>query len=225
MSMKTTSTDQISKRELLKKINLHGHRLKDALHFVSRFIRKPSSVGSIWPSSQHLGKVMIENIPMKAGDVIIEYGPGTGPFTHLLRDYIPQGIEYLGIEHDHRLYKGLCARFPEMRFHHGSAEDAPALLKHYGLAPARLIISGLPFANMPPPLQERILQATQKALRSDGIFRTFTYLLSGIRPHAVHFRKMVSRYFLFHHERKKVMRNFPPAQVLSYSHPIERGRS
>lgn len=195
------------------------HSLTDALYFLSRFIKKPHSVGSIWPSSQQLGKAMLHGIPLKESDVIIEYGPGTGPFTKLIQPYLKQGVRYLGIEHDLHLFQGLQRRFPEMQFHHGSAEEAPELLKQYNLPPARLIVSGLPFANMPPFLQDEILKATQQSLLPDGHFRTFTYFFSGIHPQAQHFKRNVKERFLHHQQSKKVFLNFPPASVLSYSHP------
>ncbi|MFI0348207.1 MAG: class I SAM-dependent methyltransferase [Chthoniobacterales bacterium] len=197
---------------------------QDALRFFGRFISKPQSVGSIWPSSQQLGEEMLRGVALKAGDVVIEYGPGTGPFTKLLQPYLARGVDYLGIERDDHLYKGLQQRFPEMRFHHGCAEEAPELLRHYHLNSARLIISGLPFANMAWPLQERILEATQQALRPDGYFRAFTYLFSSISPHANQFRRMAHERFLYDHGSKKVMLNFPPARVLSYSHPIVKNK-
>ncbi len=208
-----------------KKTHHSPHSLRSRLHFLSRFILKPHSVGSVWPSSRHLGKAMIEDIDFQPGDVVVEYGPGTGPFTSLLRQYLPQGIEYLGIEYDRKLCESLQHRFPEMRFHHGSAEETLHLLKHYQLGPARLVVSGLPFANMPPPLQERILTATQQALRPDGIFRTFTYLLSSMSPHSRHFRKKIADHFHHDHGSKTVMLNFPPARVLSYAHPIRGNAS
>jgi len=177
---------------------------------------KPYSVGSIWSSSEQLGKAMLEQISFQPGDVVVEYGPGTGSFTYLLRQCLPQGIQYLGIEHDLNLCRMLQNKFPEMLFHHGSAEETEKLLKHYRLGQARLVLSGLPFANMGAPLQERILTATQSALRPDGLFRTFTYLFSTINPRARHFQKRAAVYFQQHEHSRIVLRNFPPACILSY---------
>jgi phospholipid N-methyltransferase len=198
------------------------HSWKDPLHLLSRFLMKPHSVGSIWPSSQHLARAMIDGVTLKPGDVIVEYGPGTGPFTKLLRDYVAAGVDYVGIEYDKNLYKNLTNRFSEMRFHHGSAEDTASILQHYNLKPASLIVSGLPFANMPAALQERILNATQEALLEDGMFRTFSYLLSSVRPRITHFQKMVSTRFNEKHQTTTVLRNFPPARVFSFSGPIKQ---
>lgn len=162
---------------------------------------------------------MLEEITIHPGDVVVEYGPGTGPFTSVLKKRMPEGVEYLGIEFDKELHRNLVRRFPGMRFHHGSAEDTPKILQHYRLQPAKIILSGLPFANMPPELQARILSSTRDAMRSDGIFRTFTYLLSTLNPSTIHFRRLMDEYFLEHHTAKTVFQNFPPARVLSYSRP------
>jgi len=176
-----------------------AHTLADALHFVTRFITKPGAVGSLWPSSRDLGLAMVRELRLEAGDVLVEYGPGTGPFTSVLREWMPPGTEYLGIEFDPELHRTLVRRFPGMRFHLGSAEDTPAILADHGLGKARIIISGLPFSIMPPELQHRILEATSAALHDEGTFRTFTYLFSFLSPGSNHFHRMLSRHFREHH--------------------------
>ena len=134
---------------------------------------------------------------------------------------MPQGTEYLGIEFDHELHRSLVRRFRGMRFHHGSAEETPEILASHGLGHARLIVSGLPFANMPPDLQQRILGATSEALHEEGTFRTFSYLFSFLSPRSNHFRRMLNERFREHHTARRVMRNFPPAKVLSFSGPVK----
>lgn len=195
----------------------HPHRLRDALHFLSRFATQPGSIGSLWPSSRKLAEAMVAGIDLAPGDIVVEYGPGTGPFTSVLRERMPDGAHYLGIERDHELHRGLVRRFPGMCFHHGSAEETPSILAHHGLGRARLILSGLPFANMPRNLQERILLATHDSLHEQGTFRTFTYLLSAMSPRTKHFRRLVGKHFHHHPGGEAVMGNFPPAKVLSYS--------
>ena len=201
----------------------HPHRLSDALHFLSRFITQPGYIGSIWPSSRELGEAMIAEISLQPGDVVVEYGPGTGPFTSVLKERMPKGVEYIGIEFDRELHRNLVRRFPGLRFHHGSAEETPDILAHHGLGSAKAIISGLPFANMPAALQSRILESTRSALHHTGIFRTFTYLLSTLNPSTIHFRRLMNEHFHEHHQAKTVLRNFPPARVLSYSQPVQKG--
>ncbi len=195
------------------------HSWKDAFHLLSRSLRAPHKVGSLWPSSRYLARYMLQGVPLKSGDVVVEYGPGTGPFTHFLKYYVEQGVSYLGIEQDRVLYEKLRRRFPQLRFHHGSAEEVKQLLPYYQLEKPSLVISGLPFANMPAAIQEAILQVTQEVLRDDGFFRTFTYLFSSISPRALQFKKIVLNKFLQQHQSKIVFSNLPPARVLSFSHP------
>ena len=192
----------------------HPHRLRDALHFLSRFATQPGSIGSLWPSSHKLAAAMIADV--------VEYGPGTGPFTSALKERMPRGVRYLGIERDKELHRHLVRRFPGMLFHHGSAEETPAILAHHGLGAARLVLSGLPFANMPGDLQERIIVATRDSMLESGIFRTFTYLLAILSPRTSHFRQLVGQHFAHYQAGGTVMQNFPPAKVLSYSHPIRK---
>ena len=184
------------------------------------FLRR---IAPVHLQSRELGEAMIEEITLKPGDLVVEYGPGTGPFTSVLKERMPQGVEYLGIEYDRELHRNLVRRFPGLRFHHGSAEQTPEILAHHRLGPAKVVLSGLPFANMPPDLQARILESTRAALHHDGIFRTFTYLLSSLNPSTTHFHRLVSAHFHHHHKPKTVMQNFPPARVLSYSKPVQKG--
>ena len=162
---------------------------------------------------------MLESVPLRAGDVVVEYGPGTGSFTSVLLERMPGGVEYLGIERDPEFHRNLVRRFSGVRFHHGSAEDTPAILDHHRLGRAKLVLSGLPFANMPSDLQGRILGATRTALHAEGVFRAFTYLFSSISPRTARFKQLAREHFHDHSSGRTVMKNFPPAKVLSYSRP------
>lgn len=164
---------------------------------------------------------MVESVPLRAGDVVVEYGPGTGSFTSVLMERMPGGVEYLGIERDPEFHRNLVRRFPGMRFHHGSAEDAPAILAHHNLGHAKLVLSGLPFANMPHELQGRILGATRAALHAEGVFRAFTYLFASVSPRTARFKQLAREHFRDHCGGRTVMRNFPPAKVLSYARPVK----
>ncbi|MCC6670012.1 MAG: phospholipid methyltransferase [Planctomycetes bacterium] len=188
-----------------------------AFGFFLRFLRHPGQVGALWPSSRHLAQAMVAGIELAPGDVVVEFGPGLGPFTALLRETMPRGVRYLGIELDPKFYRHLTERFPDLAFHHGSADEADVVLERMGLPKAKLILSGLPFASFPHDLQARILDATQRALRPDGLFRTFTYVGIGAATAAgKRFRRMMRERFARAWQSKPVLRNVPPAYVLSY---------
>lgn len=196
--------------------NIHSHPLRERLYLMRRFFAQPHTVGSIWPSSRFLGRAMLRNVFLKKGDLVVEYGPGTGPFTSLLRPYLTHGVHYLGIERDGKLYKAIQTRFPEMQFHHGSAEETPSLLERYQLPKASLIVSGLPFANMPPALQRRILEAAYDSLKPEGEFRTFTYLFSSLNPRSIDFQKTAALFFQKKNNDEVVLLNVPPAKVMRF---------
>ncbi len=49
--------------------------------FLLEYIKNPSKVGAIAPSSRYLADGMIQSIDFNSAECIVEYGPGTGVFT------------------------------------------------------------------------------------------------------------------------------------------------
>jgi SAM-dependent methyltransferase len=72
--------------------------LAEAIAFITRFASAPTNIGAVFPSSRDLAEAMLHGIELQPGDVVVEYGPGTGAFTELLLERLPEGAEYLGIE-------------------------------------------------------------------------------------------------------------------------------
>jgi len=194
------------------------HPLRDKLHFLATFLRRPFHVGSLWPSSRRLAEAMVAGVPLEAGDVVVEYGPGTGPMTLALARCMPEGVRFLGIEREAGFFDLLKKRFPHLEFVQGSAEDVESYLAARNLPPAKLIVSGLPFAAMPMELQDRIVGATKRALREDGVFRTFAYMHAYGSQRAKQFRECMQRQFGTFQRSSPVLRNMPPAYVLTYRH-------
>jgi phosphatidylethanolamine/phosphatidyl-N-methylethanolamine N-methyltransferase len=203
------------------------HSWSRSLSLLKKAWQHPQDIGALWPSSRFLAKAMLEGIALQSGDVLVEYGPGTGPFTEYLKQETlsQEKIDYLGIEYDFHFYQDLKKRFPTLQFYHGSAAEVTTILQKYGSfrslkeekeRKATYIISGLPFSLMPPGLQESILQGSAESLETFGVFRTFRYLFAGLSPAGKRFNQLVKRYFIPLEKRKIVWRNFPPAEVLSY---------
>ena len=61
--------------------------IKSKLLFFKQYMRKPFGIGSITPSSQKLALSMVEHVGYRAGDKVVELGPGTGVFTQALLDH------------------------------------------------------------------------------------------------------------------------------------------
>lgn len=197
----------------------------DALYFLGRFLRNPRRVASVVPSSRFLTSAMFDGLALQDGDVVVEFGPGTGAFTQEIRRLRNAGVDirYLGIERDAGLYRRLCDRFPELDFQLGDVRDAAAFVAARGLPPVRIVLSGLPLLWMPDELVESIFAGLRAFMRSDGVFRTFSYVHNYPTPGAIKLRARLCEAFGSYDLSRPVLRNVPPAFVMSCTRPLPLG--
>ena len=189
----------------------------DGLHFLRALLRNPGAVGAVAPSSRVLAKAMLRGVDLGDGRAVLELGPGTGAFTRLVRERLPDPSRYVAVERDPAFVQLLHVRFPGMRFVEGSAERAADYVREGGLEPLRLILSGLPFASLPARVQDGVMAALEQLMVPGTLFRTFQYLHAWPLPAAVRFRREMVRRFGPLQASRPVMRNVPPAVVLSWS--------
>lgn len=192
--------------------------IRDSVRFVRRFLKHPGKVGAVLPSSRYLAYAMVRDLRLSPGDLIVEYGPGTGPMTRAIEQLglCDRGVHYLGIELDDNFHASLDQSFSDMTFHLGSVENVKSILSDHGFYEAKAIISGLPFASLPQTVQENVVQGTHDVLAEDGEFRTFQYVHSYRLPAARRFREMMNAKFDGYVRSFPVLRNVPPAYVLTY---------
>ncbi len=188
--------------------------------FFRSFLKSPGSVGAVLPSSRFLARALVGRLDtLQPGELVVEFGPGTGPMTAVINEVLPEGVRYLGVELDTGFHGLLQGRFPTMDFHQGSAADLAAILRERELPPPSRILSGLPFASLPEPVQLGVSDAIVDALRAtDGEFSTFQYVHAYGMKAARRFRAMMRRRFAGFQRLGPVMRNVPPAFVLRYRH-------
>lgn len=191
--------------------------IRDGLGFFGRFLRNPTQVGAVLPSSRYLSRALVGRLDLKPGELVVEFGPGTGPAAAIVREALPAGAHYLGIELDKGFHGLLTRRFPTLQFVNGSAADLQQILAERKLPRPARILSGLPFASLPPKIQDDIIDAVVWGLRgSEGDFRTFQYVHAyGLRA-ARRFRAMMQERFDGFERIGPTMRNVPPAFVLRY---------
>lgn len=189
----------------------------DALYFLRRFLHRPRHVASIWPSSRYLTQRMFAGLDLRSGDVLLEYGPGTGAFTVEVERLRDQGVElrYLGVEKDPGMYSFLVRRFPHLDFELGDAADIVEICRRRNLPRASAVISGLPLILLERATLEAIFAGTGQCLLPDGEFRTFSYLHSFPTPKAAELRDLMDLCFADYHLGAPVLRNLPPALVLT----------
>jgi phospholipid N-methyltransferase len=126
-------------------------------------------------------------------------------------------VRYLGIELEPRFHDVLKRRYPQLEFHLGSAADVKAILAARGLPAPSRIVSGLPFASLPLPVQDAVVDGIVDALRdSKGEFRTFQYVHAYQMKAARRFRARMAERFDGFERIGPVVRNVPPAFVLRY---------
>jgi phosphatidylethanolamine/phosphatidyl-N-methylethanolamine N-methyltransferase len=188
----------------------------DNLRFAEAFLRNPTQVGAIAPSSKFLTRQMLADLSLKEDESVIEFGPGTGSFTAGLAEILPDSGQYLGIECDQRMIQALQQRFSQLAFAHGRAEQALELYKQSGLGSVKAIISGLPFAGFGREAQDQIMAAIESFWGPGMQFRTFQYAHAYVLPRAIRFRRRMSERFGQAKCSRIVLRNLPPACVLTW---------
>lgn len=202
--MTTASARPISRK--------HGEPDKQRLTFLRSFLRAPTKIGAIAPTSKRFCKFMVRGVDWKPAKFVLEFGPGTGVVTDALMPMLPSSCKYMGIELDPALCRIFRQRHPGVLLYRGSAADIEPICREHGFGPIDAIISGLPWASFNKNLQDTILSAAHRVLRPGGKFLTFGYQIGTILPAGRRFYKeIVPKYFDDVVKSKYVWRNLPPA--------------
>ena len=189
--------------------------------FLGRFLRHPRTVGAVAPSSRYLARKIVHAVDWRTGVRVVEFGPGTGPFTAEILRQMPTDGRYLGIERDRVFADMLRQRFPKADVAADSVDRLVHLLEERNLLPIDHVVSGLPFASLPEDLIGRILEETVAALRPGGTFSTFQYLHAVGLPSARYFRGEMRQRFGAMDGRRCELRNLPPAFVFTWRKPMD----
>jgi len=178
--------------------------------FLRAMLRDPVAVGSVWPSGPALARAVIDAAELAPGQVVVELGPGTGPFTALLARH--EG-PVLAVEADPDLAARCRARCPQVQVVQGRAEALPRLLAERGHGRVDRVISGLPFAIWSDEAQRAVLRAVTECLAEPGVFVTFTYAHSPWLPAGRRFRGLLGDCFERVEALPVIWGNVPPALV------------
>lgn len=191
--------------------------MNDALKFLAAFMTSPRAIGAVAPSGRALARQMLADLGDLTGHSLLEFGPGTGPFTRVIAEMIQPGVDYLGLDTNAQFIDMLSDRFPDMRFVCASAADAPTLLRDFNMPPVKAILCGLPFASLPYPVQDAVVDALDKLMQPGCQFRTFQYVHAYPLPSACRYRRRMTELFGPCRRSSAILANLPPAYVLSWS--------
>ena len=104
----------------------------DALRFFFRWLRKPSQVGAVAPSSAALATALAAEVDVEAPGTVVELGPGTGRVTRALLEAGVDPEKLIAIERDAAFCRLLRERFPAIRIVSGDARRLEMPLRRAG---------------------------------------------------------------------------------------------
>ena len=145
--------------------------------FFRQWLKSPLSIAAISPSSRHLARQMLAELPASTRKVV-ELGGGTGVFTSALLEHGIPPQQLLVLELNEELHQHLRQRFPDAQVECGDARDLPRIARRNGFldsGPRDAVLSGLGLLSMGRDTQFAIMQAAFEVLGEDGRFIQFTY--------------------------------------------------
>jgi len=145
--------------------------------FARNFLRYPSMLGSIVPSSPFLVKDIMAQVDWDRARVLVEFGPGVGTITReaLKRMRHDAVLVVIELNEDFVQYLSTTIRDPRLRVVHGSAAHVRRILAEQGLAPADYIISSLPYSLLNEEMRREIVEESRNALKAQGSLLVFQY--------------------------------------------------
>lgn len=145
--------------------------------FFRQWLKSPLSIAAISPSSRHLARQMMAELPDGARRVI-ELGGGTGVFTTALLDHGIAPNDLLVLELNEDLHHHLKQRFEHAHVVCADARDLSNVAARCGYADGGLadaVISGLGLLSMNRVTQAAIVGSAFEMLAAHGRFIQFTY--------------------------------------------------
>ena len=197
------------KEDRLSDPEWNGH-----LTFFGALIRNPRAVGAIVPSSAILARRMVRDVAPASR--VVELGPGTGVITREILARTGESGSFLAVDVSRAFVDRLRRVWPGIDCVCASAEILPALAAERGWPDVDHIVSGLPFATLPSATTRLILDGVHQLLRPGGTFTTFQYVHAYRVPSAAAFRREMSRRLGGQPSAQLVVRNVPPALVLTW---------
>ncbi len=187
--------------------------MREQLLFLKTFLRHPTQVGAIAPSSEGLVKMMVDGIDWSAARGVVEYGPGTGVFTAGIVNRMEPGTTFFAIERSPSLVQATRQRCPGADIVEDSVTNVRQRCAERGLHQVDAIVCGLPWASFSQSLQQEIMDAMFSVLKPGGQFATFAYLQGLALPAGRRFARHLSANFSVVQKSPTVWRNLPPAFV------------
>ena len=131
-------------------------------------------IASIKETSPFMVRRICDRMDLARRRVLVEYGPGTGPFTRALLDRLSPDSRLILIEKNPEFAARLQERRdPRLLVFQAGAEEVLDVLRASGVSRADYILSGIPFSRIPRAVRLQILRDTRRALGERGVFLAY----------------------------------------------------
>jgi len=177
------------------------------------FLLNPIKTGAIAPSSAGLAKKMVEWINWDTADNVIEFGPGTGVFTHVIQEKLKKNAKFIAIEFNKNFAEHLREKFPDIKIIEDSIKNLKEICQRESIETIDAILSGIPWAHLKESFQEHVISETLELLKPSGQFATFAYPHAVPLPSGRNFKKLLKKYFTTVEKSEIVWANLPPAFI------------
>lgn len=178
--------------------------MKKTLAYIKNFI-KDKNVASITPSSKFCVKRVCKHIDFTEPRIIVEFGPGTGVYTHYLLQNLKPGSTLHALELNENFVKEL-KKIPDksLHVHHAGAGELGAVMDKNKTGKVDYIISGIPFSFLDDEDRNIILSKSYSYLRKGGLFLAYQTSNHLKKPLQNHFDVLSTEYEIL---------NIPPMVV------------
>ncbi len=178
--------------------------------FIREWLRRPQQIGSVFPSSDKLGRAMTGWLSPDPSDLVLELGPGTGSITRSLLEHGVPPERIVAIEMSQDFTELLRRRFPRIHVIQGDAQEMARLLRPHTDVTRRVgtVISSLPLKQFSAAFTRELAGKILAQLRPGGCWVQYSYDLVQRR------HRGTEQFGL--HGSKIVWMNLPPARVSVY---------
>ena len=181
--------------------------------FFRRFLAHPTRVGSLFPSSPSLSRMIAAQVGRADGEYVIEIGGGTGTVTRaILSSGVPDD-KLIVVEIDKEMAQFLRKTYPAVTVLECSIFDIMQRLPQPAIGNVGCVVCELPVTLLPHEAQERLVETIVSLLPRNHPFFVLTHGLGS--PIPAEKLGLVGKRNVF------TLRNFPPASVWSYARDPE----
>lgn len=138
--------------------------------FLREFLRD-REIASVKATSAYVVRRVCNRMDLSRRRVVVEYGPGTGPFTAaILERMTPDSL--LVLVESNPDFAEILGEIPDrrVRLFRERAQRVSDLLRREGIDRADYVLSGIPFSHLDDEGRLALLRDTRRVLRDDGRF-------------------------------------------------------